>query len=81
MSREGTDSEHVLESLVAHRPIDQRRLLQSGEKILVAGRFPRNSTPQKLVDQMGRCFGGMYFPRKNGHVILGFLYCVIQGIG
>ena len=25
--------------------------------------------------------GGVYFPRKNGHVILGFLYCVIEGIG
>ena len=24
----------------------QRRLLQSGEKILLAGRFPRNSTPK-----------------------------------
>jgi hypothetical protein len=23
----------------------------------------------------------LYFPRKNGHVILGFLYCVIEGIG
>jgi hypothetical protein len=25
--------------------------------------------------------GDLYFPRKNGHVILGFLYCVIEGIG
>jgi hypothetical protein len=25
--------------------------------------------------------GGVYFPRKNGHVILGFLYCVMEGIG
>src|SRR3974377_426540 len=23
----------------------------------------------------------LYFPRKNGHVILGFLYCVIEGSG
>ena len=23
----------------------------------------------------------LYFPRKNGHVILGFVYCIIEGIG
>jgi hypothetical protein len=47
MSREGTDSEHVLESLVAHRPIDpgsKRRLHRHRYEHIVHGRFTRETT-------------------------------------
>jgi hypothetical protein len=36
---------------------------------------------QRLLRQLQAIRVGMYFPRKNGHVILGFVYCIMEGIG